>query len=105
MILWKISKAMSSEDKFETIYGTWINGSDVEDPDELVDPTGWHDWLASSKQPSDLAIFDSESETYVEPGEEDYQALKEDQENIEDDDSWGDSDWEDLDDDLLDLLF
>lgn len=42
-----------AEDKFKTIFGTWVNVSDVENPDELVDPTGYWDYVSSPPDDED----------------------------------------------------
>ncbi|AXJ01443.1 hypothetical protein CYPRO_2195 [Cyclonatronum proteinivorum] len=58
------------EDKFLTIFGTWIKASDVEDPDELVDPTGYWDYVTAPNVEGDgLDNEDEEGE-----GEDDWDA-------------------------------
>lgn len=48
------------EAKFLTIFGTWIKASDVDNPDELVDPTEYWDYVTEPRESNDSSDDDSE---------------------------------------------
>lgn len=50
------------ESKFRTIFGTWIHGSNVENPDELEDPSEYYDWLSSERPMKADYGFEEEEE-------------------------------------------
>lgn len=53
---------MSDISKFKTIFGTWIHGSDVENPDELEDPGDYYDWLSSERPMKTEYGFEEDNE-------------------------------------------
>jgi len=97
---------MARKEKFLTIYDTWIFGDDVEDPDELKDPTGWYDWLSNKNTPSDQAIIDPITGGWIEPGHENYADAIEtlDESELDDMGIDDDQDIDHEDDDLFDYL-
>lgn len=52
------------EDRFLTIFGNWIKASDVENPDELVDPGAWYDHIFAPNEEGDDKEEDDDDDEF-----------------------------------------